>query len=195
MTLLEWDERVSAAAHAYTSDLPSAQSFFLIAGAVPVYAVPVGLAWLFWRNQGTDRVVAVKIFVSAIVAWQVLSNAIGTFLYSTYGFRDRPFAPVSSGEFFFERPEKAFPSDHASVLGVVTMMLFAAGYRKLAWVFVVLTFVTMVGRVGVGYHYLGDMLGGLAVAALTFAMMRLIDKPLDRALKGISFLNARVKAG
>ena len=166
MTLIEIDELISGAVYLYTVNIPGIHPLFLALGAVPIYALPLLLLVLFLRNRGRDRRSATKLFLGAILAWQILSNAVGSFLYGQYGFRDRPFASTGATELFFERPEKAFPSDHASVLVVVTMLLFAYGYKKLGWLLVAGTSLTIIGRVGIGFHYLGDMIGGQRLAWL-----------------------------
>lgn len=190
MTLIELDELISGAVYLYTVNIPGVHPLFLVLGAAPIYALPILLLVLFLRNRGFDRRSAIKLFFAAILAWQVLANAVGSFLYGQYGFRDRPFASTGATELFFERPEKAFPSDHASVLIVVTMLLFAYGYKKLGWVILVGTCLTVIGRVGIGFHYLGDMVGGAVIGLAAYALMRWLDRPLEKLFDRFSFLTA-----
>jgi undecaprenyl-diphosphatase len=190
MNLLELDELISGAVYLYTVNIPGLHSLFLVLGAAPIYALPLLLLGLFLRNRAADRRSSVKLFLAALLAWQVLSNAVGSFLYGQYGFRDRPFASTGATELFFERPEKAFPSDHASVLVVVTILLFAYGYKKLGWVMVAGTFLTVVGRVGIGFHYLGDMIGGATIGLIAYGIMRWLDRPLEQLFNRFRFLGS-----
>lgn len=177
-TLLDLDLLVTTALYAAAQ----VRVLFLTIATVPIYALPLTLIWLFWRNRGSDRSVAVKVFLGSFLAWQVLAKAVGEFFYRTYGFRDRPFSSGGADELFFERPEKAFPSDHASVLFFVMLFFFRSGYPKLGWLFAVVLLLTALGRVSVGYHYVGDIVGGLAIGALAYGIMVLLDKPLNRFL-------------
>lgn len=188
MTLLQLDQQISDAAYRLIGGTTSLETAFLVLAALPVYALPIVLLILFIRNRGIDRRASIKLFFGAVLAWQVLSNAVGSFLYGQYGFRDRPFAATGATELFFERPQKAFPSDHASVLAVITALLFAYGYRRLGWIFLIGTLLTMIGRVGIGFHYVGDMVGGAIIGLLAYGILRLLDRPLERLFDRVKLL-------
>ncbi len=180
MTLLQGDRDITLAVFTWGLAHPVVQNFFLAISVISIYSLPFVLGWLFWRNQGADRLQSVKIFLAAMVAWRVISYAIGTLLYSTYGFRDRPFALTGLREFFFEQPQKAFPSDHTAVLVAVTLAMFGYRYPKLGWVFLALTLLTGFGRVIVGFHYFGDIIGGAVVGLVAYGLIRLLDPWLDQ---------------
>lgn len=186
--LLTLDNQITYELYDWGNRYPLIQRLFLYVAVVAVYALPVVLLWLFWRNQSADRRSAIKMFLAAIVVWRGLSNWLGAWLYDSYGFRDRPFADRGLQEFFFERPEKAFPSDHAAVLTVVAALLFVYGYRRLGWYFVVALVLTVIGRVVVGFHFFGDVLGGVALGLLMVGIMRLVDRPLERMFDRFSFV-------
>lgn len=182
--LLQVDQQITLTLYHWGNAHPTAQHFFLLLAVVAVYSLPLILIWLFWRNQGEDRLNSAKIFLAAVLSWQVFSKLIGTWLYASYGFRDRPFSLDGLQEFFLEQPQKAFPSDHAAVLAAVTTTFFIYKYPKLGWLFVVLAVLTAAGRVVVGFHYIGDVAGGAVVGVLTALLIRAADKPLDKlALK------------
>ena len=125
--------------------------------SVFIYALPVILLVLFFRNY-RDRLNSIKIFLAVVITWQIITKYLGTFLYNTYGFRDRPFAEYSSvKEFLFEQPTKAFPSDHSAVIMVVALSLFGYKYPRLAWPFLILGLTSSLARVVIGFHYFGDV--------------------------------------
>jgi len=186
-TLLALDERLTLALFNWGSAHTAVQTLFLAIAVVAVYALPVVLIWLFWRNQAADRRTVAKIFIAVVISWRIFSQALGAFLYGQYGFRDRPFALEGLREFFFERPEKAFPSDHAVVLTVVVLLLFRFGYPKLGGWFIIALLLTALGRVVVGFHFLGDVLGGVGLGLVTYALMLALDRPLERLFDRLNF--------
>lgn len=149
-------------------------SWYSLAG-VFIYLLPVVLLVMLLRNA-QDRLVAVKVGFSSLVAWQVISNLLGSWLYDTYGFRNRPFADYGLQELLFEKPQKAFPSDHAAVIAAVTVSFILYRYPKLAWLFGVGGLLALLGRVVLGFHWVGDILGGAligtAVSLIVFAFDR-----------------------
>ena len=148
-----------------------------------VYLLPIILLVLFFKNP-RDRINSAKIFLSAAIAWFVLNYSIGYLLYH-YGFRDRPFASKGVAELLFERPQKSFPSDHAAVLFAVMLAFFMYKYPKLGWLFIVGGAITCLARVMIGFHYVGDILGGWAVGAAAVGIVMLLDKPLTKAFEYI----------
>jgi membrane-associated phospholipid phosphatase len=181
MGILAADNTISLALYRWGTADPTRQNLFLLAGSVFVYLLPLVLLWLFFQSQA-DRLKSVKIFLAAILGWQVLSNALGTWLYSVYAFRDRPFAVDGIQELFFEQPEKAFPSDHAVAMLAVSFACFGYKYPKLGWLFLVGGLLSSLARVTVGFHYVGDVLAALPVAALAYLIIRLLDRHLDRVI-------------
>lgn len=179
MGLLELDRELTLAVYHWVSASQFWTYLFLGVAALFVYAIPVVLLYLFFKN-GLDRLNSFKLFFATIVTWRLFSNTLGDIFYGAWHFRDRPFATAGLPELFFEQPIKAFPSDHAAVLGIVTLMSFFLGYRQLGWVFLVGTLLSSLGRVAVGFHYFGDILGGLLVATAVFGLMVVFDRPLGK---------------
>lgn len=178
--LLALDDWVTLSLYDWGTANPGLQKFFLYIAVVAVYALPVVLVWLFWRNQKSDRRVAIKVFLGAILVWRVFSQALGSILYGNYGFRDRPFSARGLQEFFFEQPQKAFPSDHAAVLTVVAALFLLYRYPKLGWIFGAGLVLTGFGRIVVGFHYLGDVLGGIGLGLIVVAILALLDRFIER---------------
>lgn len=189
--LLMLDNQITLALYDWGVGYPLLQRLFLYIAVVAVYALPIVLLWLFWRNRGRDRRSAIKIFLAVVLVWRLLSHTLGVFFYDLYGFRDRPFTERGLQEFFFEQPEKAFPSDHAAVLTVVTALLFFYGYRKLAWLFAGALVLTGFGRIVVGFHYFGDITGGVALGLVMWGVMKVLDQPIERFFDRITLLEKR----
>ncbi len=175
-TLLGLDQTITEFLY-YQSAAEGFQRVLFVAASLIIYLIPIVLLVLFWRSH-RDRIVALKITTAAALAWKVMSNLLGQFLYNGYGFRDRPFAEGGFPELFFERPEKAFPSDHAAVLAVMVISLFVYRYPKLGWVFLVLGLISSLSRVVIGFHWFGDVVGGYLVGALAVGVIWLFDRPL-----------------
>ena len=110
-----------------------------------IYFLPLMLLYFFFLNK--KRLVATKVFFGVILTWKVYSSLIGTFFYTFYGFRDRPFASKGIAELFFEQPHKAFPSDHAAVLMFLTLILFEYRQSRWAQLFLVLTILSTLAMV------------------------------------------------
>lgn len=147
-----------------------------------IYLVPIILIILFFRTA-KDRINSVKIFLAAILSWQVLSYLTGYLLYHYYGFRDRPFASKGITELLFERPQKSFPSDHAAVIFAVMLSFFVYKYPKLGWLFLIGGILSSLGRVVIGFHYVGDILGGWLIGAIALGIIILLNKPLTNLIK------------
>lgn len=187
MDLLSLDTNLTLAIYRWGESHPAIQTIFLGIASIFVYLIPIVLLWLYFR-EFKDKLASAKIFITAMLTWQVLTSLLGSWLYSSYGFRDRPFALDGLQELFFERPEKAFPSDHAGLMMAVALALLGYKYSKLGWIFLVITVISSFGRVAVGFHFIGDILGGWLLAAVAYGIVRALDGQLDRLL--IPLLNA-----
>lgn len=183
MWLVELDERLSLKLFAITQEAKFWQYLFVGVAAAFVYLLPIMLVNFFIRVQ--DRLVSIKIFLVTIFTWRILSHYTGELIYAFTGFRDRPFASQGMLELFFERPTKAFPSDHAAVLLVVTLALFYYKKPTWGWIFVVGTLLSSFARVTVGFHYIGDILGGWVIGLIGFGVLVAVEKPLTQLLNKI----------
>lgn len=180
-TLLGLDQTITEFLY-YTNASPQLQRLIFVAASAFIYVIPVVLLVMFWRSH-RDQIVSLKIFLAAVLAWQVFSKFLGQFLYDGYGFRQRPFAQHGFKELLFERPEKAFPSDHAAVIAVVVIGFFVYKYPKMGWVFLVLGVISSLSRVVIGFHWFGDVVGGWLLGALAVGIVWLFDRPLTKTFE------------
>jgi len=178
-SLLAIDQKLTDLLYYQSASANLGQLFNYIAAGF-VYLIPVVLIILFFRSH-RDRLIASKLFLAVVIGWQVISKLLGEWLYQGYGFRDRPFASTGLTELFFERPEKAFPSDHATVLAVMIVGLFAYRHPKLGWLFLWGGVFSSLARVVIGFHWFGDVLAGWLIGLLAFGLIWLFDRPLTKA--------------
>ncbi len=191
MSLIVVDQNLTEEMYRFTRDNLALQKIAYIFASYPIFLLPIALVWLVW--QKTSRWVAVKIFIGAIFTWQVMSKLAGEFFYTQFGFRDRPFAFAGIKELLLEQPQKAFPSDHAAVLLFVTCALFYYRQKTWAWIFLVATVLSSIARVAIGFHFVGDILGGWLIGVIGFGLLVALDRPLQRLLEKIWNLVSRKK--
>lgn len=60
----------------------------------------------------------------------------------------------------------AFPSGHTTVI-VAAMVSLWFLYPKFRWIYAILMILVMAGLIGMNYHFVGDVIGGTLVGALT----------------------------
>jgi len=164
--LLEIDQRWSLGLMLWVIEQPILKYFLLFLAVAPVYLVPITLIWLYFRG-GQDRRASLSIALIGVVAWLVISSALGAYFYTELGFRERPFGAIGLNELFFEQPAKSFPSDHAALLTAIAASFYLFKYRRLSYWFAIILIISGFARVAVGFHYFGDIIAGLAIGALT----------------------------
>jgi undecaprenyl-diphosphatase len=84
-------------------------------------------------------------------------------------FHPRPFMAGVGHTFLHHAPDSSFPSDHATIMFTVALVLAASqagGVRKLGRLLLPLALVVAWSRVYLGVHYPLDMAGALVVALL-----------------------------
>lgn len=184
MSLLQLDDRITFWLYRGDQMSQAAQQglFFMASGLI--YALPILLAVLFFRSI-RDRITSIKLTLAAGLAWQVLSSSIGGFLYNHYQFRDRPFTSRGLQELLFERPQKAFPSDHSAVIMAIGLGLLYYKYPKLGWAFLSIGIISSLARVVIGFHYFGDVLGGWLLGATAIGLVILLDRPVTAVINKI----------
>lgn len=185
MTILNWDEKITFFLYQEIGfDFGINTSILFVASSFFIYFVPAVLIYLFLKSSA-DRLAATKIFLATLLAWQVVSNLLGSWLYSSFGFRTRPFVEKGYLEFMLEQPEKAFPSDHATVMAVVGFGFLLYRYPKLAWFFLLGGLLSSLARVVIGFHWFGDIIGGWIIGLTIITIFYLFNSYLDKIIKPI----------
>lgn len=155
----------SWAGHSSALDL-----FFKTIGEYSIYLVPfllIGIwVWFTYGEGLTDRLqrklVVLQAVIAGVVGWFIVNPIVGHFFS-----RPRPFAGLGGvKEVLFHRPDKSFPSDHATFLFSIGFYFLYAGWKKTGWSVIILGIVVSFARVVLGVHYPLDILGGLVIGAL-----------------------------
>jgi membrane-associated phospholipid phosphatase len=65
----------------------------------------------------------------------------------------------------FTTANNAFPSGHTAVIVAAISVLWIA-YPRWRWLYSLLVFITVIGMLGMNYHFVGDVIGGAFLGAL-----------------------------
>lgn len=140
-----------------------------------IFVMPLSLVMLWIGGTGPAREVALRAFIAALCAL-TLNGLIGQFWYSP-----RPFVLEVGQTFLLHDPDSSFPSDHAtSIFSVALVLAFSRVQeaRRLGRMLLPLALVVAWSRVYLGVHWPKDMLGALLMSA---AMALLVSTPAARA--------------
>jgi undecaprenyl-diphosphatase len=132
-----------------------------------IFLVPLSLLLLWTGGTGAERDVALRAFGAAMCGLTV-NAMIGHFWYSP-----RPFVAEIGHTFLLHAPDSSFPSDHAtSIFSVALVLAFSRAplARTLGLVLLPLSLVVAWSRVYLGVHWPKDMAGALMVS-LGFALL------------------------
>jgi undecaprenyl-diphosphatase len=127
----------------------------------PIFLVPLFLitAWIYHRKDDLKKIELLHIFYGCFIGI-ILSIIIQQFVSI-----DRPESALwNSAQLILSHiPDTSFPSDHATVSIAFLTGLFLAGYRKMAYMFLILAVIMNISRVIVWVHWPFDILAGTIV--------------------------------
>jgi undecaprenyl-diphosphatase len=135
-----------------------------------ILLVPAALIVLWITGNANQREAAVRASLATVCALAI--NAVFGLLW----FHPRPFMAGIGHTFMHHAPDSSFPSDHATIMFTVALVLAfsnAALARRVGMLLLPVAAVVAWSRVFLGVHYPMDMIGALAVslgvAALAYA--------------------------
>ncbi|MDC0505981.1 phosphatase PAP2 family protein [Candidatus Gracilibacteria bacterium] len=131
---------------------------------LPIFLLPIFLitAWIRYRKQESKKIDLLHIFYGCIVGI-FISLVIQQFVDIA---RPESALTGSANLILNHIPDASFPSDHATVSVAFLTGLFLAGYKKLGYVFLVLTVIMNLSRVIAGVHWPFDILAGAIVGII-----------------------------
>jgi undecaprenyl-diphosphatase len=131
----------------------------LTKGGVELLVAMIALRWWAKRNRPAARYVAISCGFGTALGL-LFNQAILLFVH-----RPRPYDLGLTHLLIDRSQDPSFPSDHATVVFAIAFSLMAKRDRYTG-VFLLAGLLVSVSRVYVGTHYVTDVLGGAATAAL-----------------------------
>lgn len=135
----------------------------LLAAEWLIYLVPLGLVVMWMSGRPPEREAAVRALLATGLALAI--NAVIGLLW----YNPRPFVLGVGHTFMYHAPDSSFPSDHATIMFTMAVVLAASraeGGRRFGQWLLPLAAVTAWARVYLGVHYPMDMLGALTVSGV-----------------------------
>jgi undecaprenyl-diphosphatase len=151
--------------------------------------IVVSLLWFFWFQNGEaqQNIIKKKKVVTALISC-VCAIAVGRFLAEILPFRMRPllnpdfkflFPVLSSEQSRWLDSASSMPSDHAVMFYALAMGIFLISKKIGILTFLYVSFVVLLPRIFLGYHYATDVLVGAIVGVLItliFNNIRITDQ-------------------
>lgn len=138
------------------------------------YLLAVAAVFLIFR-QGDRRQKIFSFIFTALTL--LLSRGLLTEIIRFAYARPRPFEMLDFQPLFVPDTHPSFPSGHAAFFFALAL---AVSYfdRKWGWWFLGLALLNSLGRIAAGVHWPTDILGGIAIAAVSFlAVQRILPGP------------------
>lgn len=135
------------------------------------------LAWLWAYGSTHERHNVKEALWSAGIG--VLSSEIVALLIM----RQRPFLAIHEVITLIPSPlTTSFPSTHTTAAVAITAALYYTN-KTAGRICLLITLGVIIGRIATGVHYPTDILGGIALGLLSFAMVRMGHKALRKPIK------------
>ncbi|MDF1497206.1 MAG: phosphatase PAP2 family protein [Patescibacteria group bacterium] len=135
------------------------------------------LAWL-WAYGSTIERHGVK-----EALWSLGLGIFGSEFISMLVMRERPFLAIQEVLTLVPVPiTTSFPSTHTTSAIALTAALYFVN-KTAGRIGLLITLGVIIGRIAVGVHYPTDILGGIALGLLSFALVRLGHKAVRKPIK------------
>ncbi|MBD3281604.1 phosphatase PAP2 family protein [Candidatus Uhrbacteria bacterium] len=138
--------------------------------------VPV-MAWL-WAYGSTKERHSVK-----EALWSAGLAILSSELIAMFLLRERPFLAIEQVITLIPAPlTTAFPSTHTATSVAILAALYLAN-KTAGRIGILIATGVVIGRMAAGVHYPTDILGGVALGLLSFALVRLGHRALRKPIK------------
>jgi undecaprenyl-diphosphatase len=179
-TIINLDHRIFRYLNNFAGKNHFSDSIIIFLSEYLFYSVPVIFVVLWFVRKNMQKAL-LKATVAALLAWFGLNNLVGMIYY-----RNRPLGSIiGAKELVFHRPDRSFPSDHASFLFAIAFTLWFLGYKKLSVVIFIIATVVSVFRVVAGVHYPADIVAGFIVGLISAGIVYFLRNPLDSIFEPI----------
>lgn len=141
-----------------------------IAKYIPFLFLALALVFVFKQPTLKKKLFVSGFITLCLVISRGLFVEIIRFIYE----RPRPFVFLDFTP-LFEKTSWAFPSGHASVFFALAVAVYFFN-KKWGWWFFGFAVINGISRIYVGVHWFSDILGGIGVGVLSFAITYLLLK-------------------
>jgi undecaprenyl-diphosphatase len=152
------------------TDTPFGLGFAVFAAR---YAIFVLIAWVIWRERTTK--IATLRHAMHEAGWSGAFALLLALCLSEVIQRGRPFTVFSDTYLLVPTPlsQYSLPSAHSALaFGIAFACLWGADRKRDVFIPVLLAALVALGRVLVGVHFPTDVLAGIGVGGLSFALVR-----------------------
>ena len=151
--------------------------FFITSSCLVLLALWFGTRKIHQREKNQ------KAIMGASVSLGVATGTVR--IFNLFYFTPRPFTELPTNLLFYQPTDPSFPSHSAAVIFAIAVAILLAD-RKAGIFLLFLAFLVGFARIYVGIHYPLDILGGVAIGALSalliFTLIRLLEPWPSRLL-------------
>ncbi|MDD1494067.1 MULTISPECIES: phosphatase PAP2 family protein [Burkholderia] len=130
-----------------------------------IWLIPLLLVGMWLSGSEKRRTLAIRACLVAMLALGV--NQLIGFAWH----HPRPFMIGLGHTFLHHAPDSSFPSDHVTIFSGIALTLLLGASRRLGLLIVLSGLAVAWARVFVGVHFPLDMIGAVAVACATYALV------------------------
>ena len=135
------------------------------------YFIILAVLVIIWQLGSSKKRIYYSLFIILTV---IISRGIIAQLIRFFYFKPRPFVTLGFEPLLAQNPaEAAFPSGHMSVYFALILPLFLIN-KRWGWYGVAAVSLMGLSRVFVGVHWPSDIIGGMAVALVSFYIVKFL---------------------
>ena len=148
------------------------------------YLVPVFLSllliFLWYKEISPRKKIKTRLAVLNSI-FTLLGACLMVFVLNQILFRERPFNQMETNLIFYAPTDSSFPSNSVAAVVGLTVPVFNA-YKKIGCLMMSSSLCLAFGRIYVGIHFPGDVLGGILAALVAFLFSTLLIKVFSKQI-------------